>query len=335
MTIYDELGLPADATDEQIRQAHRQLVKLLHPDLQQDAELRRMAERQLTRINRIVEQLLQSRTAETAMVRPMQGGVMDASAVFALHRAWQRREMGWKLSAFLLGGVATVALLALLLPERDRIRSHRPAAEPPQIAASTPTMKVEPPQPPAPVRRSSTAMPTAKPHEAIEVAEQDLSAADTEPPPMVAMREDVPAVKLPPSVTAPVAPVAAKPDLAGVWLYAGDPGPGGMSKLYPPEYIELRLGQEPDGTLHGEYRGRYAVTDLAISPSVSFRFREKHPNLAAVPWSGPRGAAGTLSLRLVRADVLQVTWKVTSATSTNTGGGAELNYGAATLIRRR
>jgi hypothetical protein len=124
-----------------------------------------------------------------------------------------------------------------------------------------------------------------------------------------------------------------KQDLNGVWLYAGDPGPGAPSKLYPPEYIELRLSQEPDGTLAGEYRGRYTVTDLAISPSVAFRFREKNPNLSALPWNGTKGSSGTVSLQLLRTDVLQVVWKTTTS-ATQADGGTQLGFGAATLIRR-
>jgi curved DNA-binding protein CbpA len=49
MTYYEELGLGQDATVEQIRQAHRKLARILHPDQQTDEVLRRLAEIQMKR----------------------------------------------------------------------------------------------------------------------------------------------------------------------------------------------------------------------------------------------------------------------------------------------
>jgi hypothetical protein len=57
MNYYEELGLTPDATPEEIRQAHRKLTKLLHPDQQTDEALRRLAEAQMRRLNSIVDVL--------------------------------------------------------------------------------------------------------------------------------------------------------------------------------------------------------------------------------------------------------------------------------------
>jgi curved DNA-binding protein CbpA len=50
---YEELGVERDATQEQIRESFRSLVRLLHPDHQQDEGLKQTAERQLRKLNRI------------------------------------------------------------------------------------------------------------------------------------------------------------------------------------------------------------------------------------------------------------------------------------------
>jgi hypothetical protein len=349
MTIYDELGLTPDATDEQIRQAHRQLVKLLHPDLQQDPELRRIAELQLMRINRMVEQLLQSSRpviAGSELARIAGATAPPAISISAVHRAWQKRERAWKQIALLSCGVAAVALLAFALPDPP-IRSQQQAAAPLSISTKTANSNNDYPAPSV-TRTQRVTMPdsnrrsappdTGSENHAVEASSTDderppsvAGSAGFEPPSMpVATGEDLAS---PPANAPKLSLPPPKQDLNGVWLYAGDPGPGAPSKLYPPEYIELRLSQEPDGTLAGEYRGRYTVTDLAISPSVAFRFREKNPNLSALPWNGTKGSSGTVSLQLLRTDVLQVVWKTTTS-ATQADGGTQLGFGAATLIRR-
>jgi curved DNA-binding protein CbpA len=45
MNYYEELGLKPSASAEEIRQAYRELARLLHPDQHQEEGLRRAAER--------------------------------------------------------------------------------------------------------------------------------------------------------------------------------------------------------------------------------------------------------------------------------------------------
>ncbi len=60
MNYYEELGIGPDATEQEIRKAHRRLVKLMHPDAQPDQNLKMLAETQMRRLNSIVSTLLDS-----------------------------------------------------------------------------------------------------------------------------------------------------------------------------------------------------------------------------------------------------------------------------------
>jgi hypothetical protein len=52
LNFYEDFGLPASATNEQIRNAYMTLVQLLHPDQQRDPVLKRAAQIQMQRVNR-------------------------------------------------------------------------------------------------------------------------------------------------------------------------------------------------------------------------------------------------------------------------------------------
>ncbi len=53
MNYYEELGLSASATQDDIKEAYRALMRLLHPDHQQDPQLQKVAERQVQKLNRV------------------------------------------------------------------------------------------------------------------------------------------------------------------------------------------------------------------------------------------------------------------------------------------
>jgi DnaJ-class molecular chaperone len=52
LTHYDDLGLPAGASEEEIQEAYLNLVRLLHPDMQNAPSLKRFAEFQMKRVSR-------------------------------------------------------------------------------------------------------------------------------------------------------------------------------------------------------------------------------------------------------------------------------------------
>ena len=53
INFYEELGVAADASPEEIRDAFRSLARLLHPDQQTDLQLKKMAESQMRKLNPI------------------------------------------------------------------------------------------------------------------------------------------------------------------------------------------------------------------------------------------------------------------------------------------
>ena len=57
MTYYEELGVPAEASQEEIRLAYKRLVRLLHPDHCGDPATRLLAGLQMRRLNGILELL--------------------------------------------------------------------------------------------------------------------------------------------------------------------------------------------------------------------------------------------------------------------------------------
>jgi curved DNA-binding protein CbpA len=58
MNYYEELGILPDADEDEIRKAHRRLVRLMHPDQHRDPAVKQLAETQMRRLNSILSTLL-------------------------------------------------------------------------------------------------------------------------------------------------------------------------------------------------------------------------------------------------------------------------------------
>ncbi len=58
MDYYEELGVTPAATDQEIHRAYRRLVRLVHPDQQMDPAVKKLAEKQMIRLNQMHQTLL-------------------------------------------------------------------------------------------------------------------------------------------------------------------------------------------------------------------------------------------------------------------------------------
>jgi hypothetical protein len=349
MTYYEELGISADAAEEDIRQAHRRLVKLLHPDQQSNDELRRLAELQLMRINALVEQLLdptQRRLYDLTIRSPLPSippaanpearGVASNEAITD-----EAIQKGWK---YAFAGVSIVILAWIFSAgsPTDVVRSVTTGV----LSATTASAASEA----APARIKSEVRPTPPKSwpkgtgisSGVQPAPEQPLEVPSDRPPAGGQDSRLPEnlasaalpVSPPPSVVEPAQKAVPKapdpaPTFAGTWLYAGGKRTAEDERLYRPEYIELRI-QDNGGQLYGEYRSRYAVTDLPISPAVNFRFQGNPAGSATLPWKGPNGSSGTVALKLLNRNAMQVDWKLTDAGDSGIG----LEFGTAILVRR-
>jgi hypothetical protein len=393
MTYYEELGVPAEASREQIRQAYKRLVRLLHPDQCGDPATRVLAELQMRRLNGILEVL--SHPGERANYdrslverdprrrHPATAGEgspdwprsrwynwwdlpgwqsptvardapcpeppdWEAEKEYARKPAWQAgyllgrlphhtggaggfawwRDALWRWRAMLRPAAAVAGVLGLVL-FCALMRSSPPVRKPVAPAAANPR-KIPVP------RAERTARAPSSPAAAAEGEDAPMEtlarySPPAQDPPAEALRPANPehtAMRTPAAGAGEPAPGEDPSVLSGDWFFvpAAETGKDG----YPPEYIELRLS-ENEGVMRGRYRARYRVTDRAISPNVTFQF-EGHiaADGGVLPWRGPGGAQGEITLRLLANGNLEVAWE-----AGHLGEELELISGTATLVRKR
>jgi hypothetical protein len=312
MDYYEELGIPRSASTEEIRRAYKSLVRLLHPDQFQDPDLKRLAEGQMKRINEIFA-VLSDPDRRRAYDQPQP----PSSSASIRRREWA----GW--------AVAAAVLLVWLAVSLSRSPAPVVTAPPPAATASQPAPPPSAPEPPsqAPVRRAQRREEKPKPAAAaIAAPAEEEEQPVLDPPPMLPVTPVVP-VEAP---GRPAAPMLKPKGFAGRWYYLKPRAARTAPGLYPPEYIEAVIA-ETAGKLRGRYHARYAVTDRAISPEVSFQFAgEGGEEAASLNWTGEGGARGEVQLRLVSRDSLEVKWFATEF-----GRNPGLSSGAAVLVRRQ
>jgi hypothetical protein len=322
---------------EEIRQAYKRLVRLLHPDHCGDEAVRKLADLQMMRLNALL----------ATLANPVEREAYDRTLAFAVqpgrepprpsglsHPPWlvlAPALMLCGLAAFLVRGhhPETSPLLPPGQPASEAGAS--PAEPPPHAQGRMHTGLRKQPQPDeAPADASTSGDPLPEP---------TADMAEPEPPPTETRGADVrpspvsggPETRaLPEDVAPPGWPreMPSRTDLAGEWLFVASPHGQGTG-LYPPEYIELRVSEDA-GILRGNYRARYRVTDRAISPTVAFQFEgPAPPEGGSLPWRGSGGARGEVKLRLLTSRTLEVTW-----IAHHLGGELGLISGTATLIRK-
>ncbi len=350
MNYYEEFGLEPGASSEEVRQAYRTLVRLLHPDTQADARLRAMAERQMKRLNEILATLtdpqrrreydhtLRMPALRSGMEpRPVRKGESLrglANAVVippakqpdwrqAATRHWFHVLIGL---AWLATAIGWYAIPRAQPPAAVPAAAVEPEAAPPQAAPARPR-----PSRPRPARRARRA--ESKPKQAAPTVAAPAH-ADTAAYSAISLPPPEPLVE-PAKAWAelPVAGLAAKPagsPFTGSWLYAPQSKQQSVPGRYRAVYIECLLREEA-GEIVGTYRAKYKIPDQAISPEVAFRVRGAPPtgNSGRVVWTASDGASGMLELTLHSPGAMGVVWWTTTA-----GRRPTLSSGEAVLIRQ-
>lgn len=336
MSYYEELGVERTATTEEIRRAYKRLTKLLHPDHQLDPELRAAAERQMRRLNQIQEVLTnpESRVRyDRDLVRPTPVVQQD----YIQGESRRSVSIGW---VWVTSLVAIIILVAIWFP----IETYRPpaaypgAAQPPQTPAPQPADGM--PSQPVAVERAAGASrsarrpaPEAPPARTESAVERPAEQTRIEPMPVALPPAKPPLALNPiPLKTKPAESTEKeprKPTLLGQWLYARSANDRTDEKLYPPEYIEMRV-TERDGRMIGTYQARYFVSDRAVSPNVTFRFEGEAKAGGEFSWEGAGGARGKIELKALTAQSIEVVWFATEM-----GTHLGLGSGSATLYRRQ
>jgi curved DNA-binding protein CbpA len=363
ITFYDELGLAPDASAEEIRDAFRLNVRLLHPDQHTDPQLKEIAEAQMRKLNRIYSVLCDpERRREYDEMLDQEFGpplILDAPLP---NLGKMRARLVW-------GGaiIISAGLLIWLASDNTPAVQSRSLDFPAGSASQTSS-------PPAPLSES-----TAPSASSLEVAQlraslraaiverdaaihelerlrgaasgQSKSASSlatqehasertsaTEPAPSVTLAE-LPATPRFPPFTPPAPPRADKPartdkqanrQMGGFWFYARPPQ-GQINRnqtLYPPEYIEATITE--DGTsVHGSFRARYVIVDRPISPDINFTFNgTQSGSQLSGAFTGAGGAKGDLTLRLTSENAMRIDWNASEL------GSFGLSSGTAVLTRR-
>jgi hypothetical protein len=358
MDYYEELGLSKAASVEEIRQAYRQVARLIHPDQQTDDDLRRLAEVQMKRLNLILEVLtdpVRRREYDLSLAPPFppvrirqqrapngRPGILE----------WRRQVRGsvwvW-VGAALVGAISIVTFFSdyaatgpALVQKTSANQGWQPgsAAGTPRVIARQQEQSIKPM---APMKTGPSENPLPPPQHSAPVKfkptvrQEALSQErETDPPPTLpqpdttlAIEEEPPRIPIP-DLKAPLVQPPGESGFAGNWLYLPSTEPGGHKGLYAPEYIEMKIAEDK-GRLQGLYRARYLVTNRAISPSVVFHFegRATAP-LSTLRWNGSGGSDGRVTLKLISPNSLEVTW-IANHLANELG----LISGVATLVRQQ
>ena len=350
ITFYEELGVAPGASPEEIRDAFRALVRLLHPDQQTDAQLKDIAENQMRKLNRIYSVLSDAgrRREYDDRLEEDYGPPLVAGAALRPPITKMVARAAW------VGAIIVCAGLLIWVTSDNTTGPQASAREqivPAASATPVPVSKAAPHADQSPLiaslrsdLKAVTLERDAAIHELLrlrgsgEHAMPSLSAPRPEGtevrPPAITMTELPSAARLPafPNTAIPRAESPAPRKLTGFWFYAKPPlGQRNKNQsLYPPQYIEVTINEE-SGVVYGRYRARFEVADRPISPDVNFTFTgpSTSGSQAGFPWTGSGGAKGELTLKLVSDNSMKIDW-----TATELGTQQGLEGGTAVLTRR-
>lgn len=350
MDYYEEFGVSPDASPDQIRQAHKRLARLLHPDRFQDPELRRLAECQMKRLNAIYAVLAdpeRRREYDQARGQRAAGAPPPLPPTDAPAFPSRRPNFVWILAA------AACAFALYWAFRSAPARAPQPAVfapfspsrlDEPRPAAGNQESKAQKRRPPGAGAAGGAPAPAVTDGEAIDELRRALRQAEAQRDAALAQMakmkqsaseprriSEAPASTSepePPTLAAAAAPPAG-PRLAGTWFYVPRSVDFASKDVYPPEYIDLTISEE-NGIVRGRYWARYRVPDRAISPEVFFRFQGEANESGLYSWTGRGGARGEVRLRLISDETLEVVWLASEL-----GQQMGLGSGTAVLIRQK
>jgi hypothetical protein len=271
---FEELGVARSATSTEIRQAYKNLVRLIHPDRCGDEKLRRLAELQMRRLNETADILLdpvrrQRYEAETdRQIR----NYPPAVAVLQHAYAAGQRAANIRLAAWcLLAGMAIASLFWFL---RESDSPARGQAQPSEAQVSQS----------GPAESDDTAL-----QGRLDNLEGRLRILELKPG----------------SVPRPAPPQAS--GISGEWLYRSAisraASPGGLAAE---KRISLTISEQ-GGILRGTYSSGYEISDGVLSAIITFHFDGK-PSNGLVAWNGSQGTAGAIQFRLLTPNALLASW---------------------------
>lgn len=314
LTHYDDLGLRASASGEEIREAYLNLVRLLHPDLSSEPSLKRFSENQLKRVSRAYAVLSDPDRRQGYDAQLAGAGDPDPDAPVTVKRsAGRSRARAWITLGWLICAFAGIVGIGWYVSQQ----SSGPA-DPAQVSAA--------PNPPA--------APAASPDSGDKTADldslrSDLASAKAERE--RALEETVLQAKELDFLTSRfLAGRSAEGSnrLSGVWVLPS-PKTVAAASAFTPEAVDLIISAQQD-TVQGRFRARYPGMGAPDPPMVRYYFEGKlEEGVANAVWSGEDGSKGEIQLKLSSDNTLQLVWS-----TTQTGKQSGPDSGTLALVRR-
>lgn len=302
LTYYDDLGISARASGEEVRQAYLNLVRLLHPDLASEPSLKRFSENQLKRVSRAYAVLSdpdRRRRYDAQLTTPDEEEPEEPAS--ARRSAGRSRARAWITLGWLICAFAGIVGIGWYVSQQAGAPS-----EPAQVSAA--------PNPAAPSPAAQSAAAPADNNEKsgdVDSLRSELAAAKAERD--RALEQTVLQAKELDFLTGRVlngrlAPGTSR--LAGVWVlptYKVSPA----ASAYTPEAVDLIVNVQQDA-VQGRFRARYPGMGVPDPPMVRFYFEGKlQDDVVNAAWNGEDGSKGEIQLKLSSDNALQLVWSTT------------------------
>jgi hypothetical protein len=304
LTHYDDLGLPASASGEEIREAYLNLVRLLHPDLSAEPSVKRFSENTLKRVSRayaILSDPDRRRRYEAQLSASSDEEAKEPVGVRrSAGRSWARAwiTFGWLICAF----AGIVGIGWYVSQQSDGPSSQVSAANPPAAATNTGA-------PSASTAPSDGADKAADLESMRSELEATKAAGDR------TLEQTVLQAKELDFLTRRVLagrPPAGTSGFSGVWvLPASKVAP--IASAFTPESVDLILSAQQEG-IQGRFRARYPSMGAPDPPMVRFYFEGKLQDaFANATWNSEDGSKGEIQVKLTSENTLQLVWSTTQA----------------------